>query len=109
MKLVFDIALIFGAMFGVGLLITFILWFKFFPLLQSVDPELYEKIRFRVKPSLSTPYRDFIFKKEFESYPNQIVKSYSKKLYWVGKVAQWGFNIYMLLMVVLIIIQLTRI
>lgn len=107
MKLVFDIALIFGSIFCLGLLVTFVLWFKFFPLIKSVDPDFYEKIRFRLKPNLSKPYSNFIFKKEFECYPNKIIKSYSKKLYWVGNVSQWGFNLYIVLMVVIIIIQLT--
>lgn len=102
-----DIAFIFGGAFCLGLLITFVLWFKFFSLLKAVDEDLYELIRFRLKPSSSKSYRNVIFKKEFESHPNQKVRCYSCALYWVGGLAQWAFNLYLLLIVVAIVIRIT--
>ncbi len=81
MEHIFNIALVFGTVFAIGLIITTYLWFKFFPIVKSIDHELYENIRFRLKPVFKTPYSDFIFNKQYEQSPHEVIKKYSVLLY----------------------------
>jgi hypothetical protein len=107
MEHIFNIALFFVAIFALCLSVSIVLWFKFFPLVKAVDLELYEKIRFRWKFQIRTSYGEYIFKKGFVDTPNKNIKRYALRLYRIGYIGQWAFNIYLLLMVIVVIIQLT--
>lgn len=107
MEHIFNIALFFVAIFALCLSVTIVLWFKFFPIVKAVDLELYEKIRFRWKFQIRTNYGEYIFKKRFEANPNESIKRHALRLYRIGYIGQWAFNIYLLLMAIFVIIQLT--
>jgi hypothetical protein len=107
MEHIFNIALFFLAIFALCLSMSIVLWFKFFPLVKTVDPELYEKIRFRWKLQIRTNYGEYIFKKGFVSTPNENIKRHAIRLYHIGYIGQWAFNIYLLLLGIVVIIQLT--
>lgn len=105
MDYVFDIALVFAGAFAIGLIITVFLCFKFFPLVKNTDPELYQKLRFRAWSLFNKPYMNFIFKKEFQGYSNESVRKHALALYWVGWIAQWAFNIYLVLLIFVLVFR----
>jgi len=105
MEYIYNIALVFGAVFAVGMTLTALLWIRFFPVVKKIDSKLYEEIRFRWKFTLKTPYADFIFNKKYEASRNSTIKNYSRALYHIGNVSQWSFNIYMILMAGFIVIS----
>jgi len=107
MEIAFNIALVFGAVFVVGMLIYFSIVYKFHSLLKSSDPELYEQIRMRLNSFFNKPFMDFIFKKQYQKHSDLNIIKYGHRLYWTAQIAQWGFNIYMLILISLIIIRYT--
>ena len=105
MTYLYNIALVFGVLFVICLLVTIILWFKFFPVEKRFDVNLYERIKFRWKFEIRKTYVSYIFKKEFLDTPDELIKRYANMLYYSGHIGQWGFNVHIFLMIIIIIFK----
>ncbi len=99
------VAMFFGSVFFICLGITIFYWFKFFPTLKKFDFELYERIRFRLKDFYPKDYMNYIFKQEYKSSPYYEVKKNAERLFWFGQIGQWGFNIYIVLILIVLIFR----
>jgi hypothetical protein len=99
------IVMFLGAVFFTGMALSAFYWFKFFPALKDADSELYEKLRFRWHVFYNKDYANFIFRKGYESSPDAKVRYYGQRLYWYGNIGQWGFNLLIILILIMAIIS----
>lgn len=98
-------AIPFGLIFAIGGIYTGLLWIKFFPKVKATDEALYEKIRFKLNSPFSKAYSKFIYGKGYQNCTHINIKEQAKTLETVGRVSQWGFNIYMSIIIVVLLWQ----
>lgn len=103
MNTLFYTAMFFGSIFFIGMILSAFYWFRFFPAVRNADNELYEKLRFRWHVFYNKDYANYIFRKGYQSSPDDKVRYYGQRLYWYGNIGQWGFNLHILLLLIMAI------